>query len=161
LTALKSPEAPVLPEDEDDPLVGLAGEEVVVGSGFVVAAFVVVVAASFVVVGAASFVVVGAASVVAGAASTALLEVFFLHDLRPSEALGITGTSTGCSPRGLSWRRRMLAMWSPWPWEEASARTTRARTRAEVGSWKSMLKSEGGCGAARGTWEMKGELRGS
>jgi hypothetical protein len=75
-------------------------------------------------------------------AGSALLDAFFLHDLRPSDARGRTsGSATGWGPRGFSWRRRMLAMWAPWPWEEASVRTTRARMRADVGSWKSMVKS--------------------
>jgi hypothetical protein len=81
-------------------------------------------------------------------AGWALLElVGFLHDLRPSDALETVGTGWG--PRGLRWRRRILARWAPWPGDEASVRTARARRRAEVGSWKSMVMR--GMGAAGNT----------
>ncbi|KAJ7270735.1 hypothetical protein B0H12DRAFT_778795 [Mycena haematopus] len=142
LTGLKSPAATEPPEDAEPPEDGGAAVAVVL-----VAAAVVVLGAVFFVVAAVVWVAV---VWVDDGASAALLEAAFLHDLRPSDARGMAGTSTGCSPRGLSWRRRMPAWWAAWPWEEASASTTRARTRAEMGSWKSMVKSGGGCSAARG-----------
>lgn len=97
----------VEPEDEEPPDDGGAAVTLDGAALVEVAVFFVEVGVSFVVE--AAVVWVEEALEEEEAASAALLEAAFLHDLRPSDALGTAGTLTGWGPRGLSWRRRMPA----------------------------------------------------